>query len=76
MALHRSKCTPVPKTIWEEKGAPSAASDPKIIKNTAWTVEKTALKPIIIGSLPGIPEIDEKKLPELSMYEPPLNLQI
>jgi hypothetical protein len=75
MALRRSKRTPVPKTIWEEKGAPSAASDLKITKNTARTVEKTALKPVVISPLSNIPEIDEKELPELPTYEPPLNLQ-
>jgi hypothetical protein len=75
MALRRSKRTPVPKTIWEEKGAPSAASDPKITKNTARIVEKTTLKPVVVSPLPNIPEIDEKELPELPTYELLLNLQ-
>ena len=75
MILRKSKRTPVPRTIWEEKGAPSAASDPKITKKTARTEQKTALKPIIISPLPEIPEINEQDLPELPTYEPPLNLQ-
>jgi len=75
MSLRRSKRTPVPKTIWEQKGAPSAASDPKITKNTTRTEQKTALKPIAISPLPEIPEINENDLPELPTYKPPLNLQ-
>jgi hypothetical protein len=75
MILRRSKRKPVPKTIWQEKGAPSAASDPKITKETARIEKKTALKPILISPLPEILENDEKELPELSTYEPLLNLQ-
>jgi hypothetical protein len=75
MDLRRSKRTPKPKTIWEEKGAPSAASDPKITKKTARTAQETALKPIITGPLPEIIRLDENDLPELPMYKPPLNLQ-
>jgi hypothetical protein len=74
MAPRRSKRTPVPKTIWEEKGAPSAASDLKITKNTAWTVEKTALKPIIISPLSNISKINKKELSKLSIYKLLLNL--
>ena len=40
------------RTIWEQKGAPSASKDPKITKKAARTVAKTALKPIITGPLP------------------------
>jgi hypothetical protein len=65
----------VPKTVWEEKGTPSAALDPKTTKKTARTEHKTALKPIAIGPLPEIVELDEKNLSELPTYEPPLNLQ-
>jgi Transposase IS4 len=75
MDLRRSKRTPKPKTIWEEKGAPSAASDPKITKKTARTAQETALKPIITGPLPEIIELDENDLRELPTYKPPLNLQ-
>jgi hypothetical protein len=69
--LRRSQRTPKPKTIWEEKGAPSAARDPKITQKSARTEKKTALKPIATGPLPGL---DEKRLPELPTYEPPLEL--
>jgi hypothetical protein len=75
MILRRSKRTPVPKTIWEEKGAPSAASDPKITRKTARTEQQTALKPIAIGPFPEAIELNEKALPELPIYKPPLNLQ-
>jgi hypothetical protein len=74
MSLRRSKRTPVPRTIWEEKGAPSAASDLKITKKTARTEEKTALKPIAVGSLPETLEFDEDNLPKLPTYQPPLDL--
>jgi hypothetical protein len=75
MILHRLKRTLVPKTIYEEKGAPSIASDPKITKKTIRTEQKTALKSIIISLFPEIPEINEQDLPKLPTYEPPLNLQ-
>ena len=75
MILRRSKRTPVPKTIWEEKGAPPAALDPKITKKTARTEQKTALKPIAIDRLPEAVKLNEKDLPELPTYNPPLNLQ-
>ena len=75
MILHRSKHTSVPRTIWEEKGVPSAASDPKITKKSVRTEQETVLKPIAIGPLPETAELDEKDLPELPTYEPPLNLQ-
>jgi hypothetical protein len=71
MMSRRSQRTPRPKTIWEEKGAPSAARDPKITKKAAQTEKKTALKPIATGPLPGL---DEKCLPELPTYKPPLEL--
>jgi hypothetical protein len=74
MILRRSERTPVPKTIWEEKGAPSAASDPKITKKTARTGQKTTFKPIAVGPLPEAVKLDEKDLPELSTYEPLFNL--
>ncbi|KAF7504084.1 hypothetical protein GJ744_002849 [Endocarpon pusillum] len=75
MDLRRSKRIPKPKTIWEAKGAPSAASDPKVTKNTARTEQRTALKPIAAGPLPKALEIEENPLPELPEYEPPLILQ-
>jgi Transposase IS4 len=75
MILRRSKRTSAPKTPWEQKGAPSAALDPKITKKTARTKQKTALKPIAVGPLPEALNLDETDLPELPMYSPPLSLQ-
>jgi Transposase IS4 len=75
MILRRSKRTPVPKVAWEEKSVHSAALDPKITKNTARTAQQTALKPIAVGPLPESIKLDEKDLPELPTYNPPLNLQ-
>jgi Transposase IS4 len=75
MILRRSRRTPVPTVKWEEKGAPSAALDPKIPKKAARTTQKTALKPIAVGPLPETIELDENDLPELPTYEPPLKLQ-
>ena len=75
MELRRSQRQPKPKTIWEERGAPSAARDPKITKKTDRTEQKTALKPIAIGPLPEVPEFDVKQLPDLPVYEPSLTLR-
>ena len=74
MDLRRSQRTPKPVTIWEEKSAPSAAKDPKIIKKSTCTEKKTALKPIPVGPLPNVIKLDEKRLPELPMYIPLLEL--
>ena len=75
MDLRRSKRIPKPRTIWEAKGAPCAASDPKVTKKTARTEQQTALKPIVAGPLLEALEINENQLPELPEYEPPLILQ-
>ena len=75
MELRRSQRKLVPKTIWEEKGAPPAAKDPKITKKTARTEQKTALKPIVASLLPEAVDLDEKNLPELPTYKPLLELQ-
>ena len=75
MELRRSQRKPKPVTIWEQKGAPSAARDPKITKKNARTEQKTALKPIAVGPLPEAAELDEKRLPDLPTYQPPLELQ-
>ena len=75
MNLRRSERTPVPKAIWEQKGAPSTALDPKITKKTARTSQKTALKPIAVGPLLEALELDEADLSELPTYNPPLDLQ-
>ena len=63
------------RTIWEQKGAPSAAKDPEITKKSARTVEKTALKPIATGPLPKAVGFDADNLPDLPTYEPPLDLE-
>jgi Transposase IS4 len=75
MTLRRSQRKQKPVTIWEEKGAPSAAKDPKITKKTARTEKKTALKPIATGPLPESIGLEEKQLPELPTYKPPLELR-
>ena len=75
MTPRRSQRQRKPKTIWEEKRAPSATTDPKITKKTAQTEEKTALKPVVTGPLPETIGFDENHLPELPVYEPPLKLQ-
>jgi hypothetical protein len=64
-----------PRTIWEQKGAPSAAKDPKITTKTARTVEKTALKPIATGPLPKAVSFDANNLPNLPTYELLLDLK-
>jgi hypothetical protein len=43
MEPRMSQRKPKPTTIWEQKGAPSAAKDPKVTKKTARTEKKTAL---------------------------------
>jgi hypothetical protein len=74
MTLRRSQRKPKPVTIWEEKRAPSAAKDLKITKKNARAEKKTALKPIATGPLPESIGLDEKRLPELPTYKPPLDL--
>ena len=75
MELRRSQRQPKPKTIWEEKGAPSAARDPKITKRTDRTEQKTALKPVTVGPLPKTLEIDVNQLSDLPVYKPSLELR-
>jgi hypothetical protein len=75
MDLRRSPRKPVPKTIWEAKSASSAANNPKIIRKTARTGKKTALKPIATGPLLETVGLDEKSLPKLPTYRPPLELE-
>lgn len=75
MELRRSQRQRKPKTIQEQKGAPSAASDLKVTRKAARTVEKTALKPIATGTFPeGCGGLKKNSLPELPDYTPPLNL--
>ena len=75
MTPRRSQRAPVPITIWEEKKAPPAASDPKITEKTARNQPETALKPIAIGPLPKSTKFDNGHLRELPDYHPPLNLR-
>jgi Transposase IS4 len=71
----QSKSTALPETGWEQKGAASAALDPRITEETARTAQKTALKPVAVGNLPKALELDENDLPELPTYLPPLDLR-
>jgi hypothetical protein len=75
MDLRRSERGRKPRTMWEQKGAPSAASDPKISKKAYRTVEETALKPVATGPLPAEVNLECNDLPDLPDYTPPLNLQ-
>ena len=75
MELHRSQRQSKPKTIWEEKGAPSVARDPKITKRTDRTEQKTALKSVVSGSLSKVLELDVNQLPDLPVYKPSLELR-
>jgi hypothetical protein len=75
MTLRKSQRARKPITIWEEKKAPPAASDPKIIKKTVRIRPETALQPIATGPLPDASELDEFHLSNLSVYEPPLKLR-
>ena len=68
MKLRRPERARKPKTIWEQKGAPSAAKDPKITETAAHTVEKTALKSLATGPLPAELNLNERALPDLLDY--------
>jgi hypothetical protein len=63
------------RTIWEQKGAPPVAKDPKITRKTARTVEKTALKPIATDPLSIAVGFNADHLPKLPTYKPLLNLE-
>ena len=63
------------RIIQEQKRAPPTAKDLKITKKALYTVEKTALKPIITGPLSKAVEFDADHLPKLPTYKPPLNLE-
>jgi hypothetical protein len=68
MTLRRIARKIKPRTIWEQKGAPPAAKDPKIPRKAARTVKKSALKPVITGPLPEYTGLDKDHLPELPDY--------
>ena len=74
MELRRSERTRKPKTIWEQKGAPSIARDLKIMKKAARTVKKTALKAVIISTLFDDLGLNKQSLSELLDYVPPFKL--
>jgi hypothetical protein len=59
MILRRSKRTPVPKVVWEAKGAPSTASEPRITKKAAQPAQKTVLESVAISVLPKAIELDK-----------------
>jgi hypothetical protein len=59
MILRRSKRTPVPATRWEEKAAPSAAVDSKIIKKTVKTKQKTSFKSVTISTSLQLIKLDK-----------------
>ena len=75
MAVRKTSRVRKARTIWEQKGAPSTAKDPKITKKTAHTRNKTALKPIATGSLLKTVDFDADHLSELLTHKPPLNLE-
>jgi len=75
MTLRKSQRVRKPVTVWEEKSAPSPASDPKITRKTARNQPETALRPIATGPLPKSSKLDENHLPDLPTYEPPLKLR-
>jgi hypothetical protein len=59
MTPRKSQRARKPITIWEEKKAPPAASDPKITKKIARIRPETALRPIATGPLLDACELDE-----------------
>lgn len=63
------------KSIWKEKEASFAASDPKISKKAVCDKEKIVLKTISICIFPNDLGFDKNQLPEFPMYDPPFNLQ-
>jgi hypothetical protein len=75
MDLRRSPHKPVPKTIYEAKGASPAANNPKITRKTARTAKETALKSITTGPLLEAVGLDKKSLSKLSIYRPLLELE-
>jgi hypothetical protein len=75
MTPRKSQRSRKPATTWEEKKAPPAASDPKLTVKTARNRPETALKPVPIGRLPKSTKLDHGRLPELPIYQPPLNLR-
>lgn len=73
MDLRCSERARKPRTVWEQIGAPSAASDPKIPERAARTVKKLVLKPVALWPLPV--DLNLPDLPDLPDYTPTLTLQ-
>ena len=74
MDLWRSEHAWKPCTIWEQKGAPSAAFDSKISQKTAHIVKKTALKLVATELLPSQVTLEHNNLPDLPDYTSLLKL--
>jgi hypothetical protein len=68
MTLCRTARKIKPRTIWEQKGAPSIVKDPKIPRKAARTVKKNALKPIATGPLSEYTGLNKDYLPKLPDY--------
>jgi hypothetical protein len=75
MTPRKSQRARRPITIWEEKKAPLAASDPKISKKSARDRPETALRSIATGPLSEASKLDEFHLPDLLIYDSPLKLR-
>ena len=75
MTPRKSHLVRRPRTIWDQKGAPSPAKDPKITRKIAHIVEKTALKPVATGPISEAIGFDADNLPKLPTYKPPLDLE-
>jgi hypothetical protein len=65
-----------PITVWEEKKAPPAASDPKITEKTARNRSETALKPISVRPLLESTKFDYNYLFTLPEYHLLFNLRL
>lgn len=75
MIPRKSQRARKPVTIWEEKRAPSPASDLRITRKTARNRPETALRPVATEHLFISSEFDENHLSKLPVYEPLLKLR-
>jgi hypothetical protein len=75
MSPRKSQRAPKPITVWEEKKAPSTASDLKITEKTARNRSETALKPVPVEPLLESTKFDHSDLPTLPEYHPLFNLR-
>ena len=74
MDLRRNERTRKLRTVWEQKDAPSAVSDPKLSKKSVRTIEKTTLKPVAIRPFPLQITLQRNDLSDLSDYTSSLKL--